>query len=79
MLTSLPAVPVTLKQALPNLRLSGMATPPEPPRIAREKSFDPQSVKRALALSPKPRPPATIRDDGAFDPGEDDEPTGAIR
>ena len=53
--------------------------PPQPPRIGREKAFDPASIERALALSARPRPPATIRDDGAFDPGEDGEPTGATR
>ena len=58
----------------------GMSVPPEPPRFSREKSFDPAGAQRALALSPRgPRPPATIRDDGAFDPGDDGEPTGAIR
>lgn len=52
--------------------------PPDPPR--REKAFDPASIERALALSPRRlRPTATIRDDGAFDPGDDGEPTGAIR
>ena len=33
----------------------------------------PIAVNRSLALAPPiPRPPATIRDDGAFDPGDDD-------
>ena len=63
----------------------GVGLPPEPPRLNRDRTFDPASVQRALALSPRalastpPRPLATIRDDGAFDPGDDGKPTGAIR
>lgn len=42
------------------------AVPPAPIAMSRE-------TQRALALSPAmPRPPATIRSDGAFDPGDDD-------
>ena len=33
----------------------------------------PIATPRSLALAPSfPRPPATIRSDGAFDPGDDD-------
>ncbi|MFV0281672.1 MAG: extensin family protein [Rhodoblastus sp.] len=57
-----------------------IGVPPAPPARAASRAFDPASVQRALALTPRPpRPAASIRAGSASDPGQDNEPTGAIR